>query len=152
MSDEVVAALAKALPKIANPSKDGTSHHGKYATLAAMLDHVKPVLEGQGLAVLQRACDDGIQTLFVHSSGGVFDAGTYHVAQLTDPQKQGSAWSYGRRYALMAALGVAGADDDGNAAVPSKTSGPRMASAAQIKAIQAGMGDAGINGREDRLG
>ena len=116
MSD-VAKALALALPKIANPGKDGKSHHGKYATLAAILDHVRPVLAEHGLAVMQPIEAEGVRTMIVHESGGVYDAGTYPVGQFPNPQAQGSAISYARRYGLMSVLGIAGTEDDGNTAV-----------------------------------
>ena len=146
MSD-VVKALALALPKIANPGKDGKSHHGKYTTLGAVLDHVKPVLAEHGLAVMQFVVDDGVRTLLVHESGDVFDAGTYPLGVYPNPQAQGSAISYARRYGLLAVLGVAGADDDGQVASKPSVSrseraesvGPRLVSAAQMKALQASL-------------
>ena len=150
MSD-VVKALAAALPNIANPGKDGKSHHGKYATLAAILDHVRPVLAEQGLAVLQPIDEDGVRTLIVHTSGSTFDAGTYPVGNYPNPQAQGSAISYARRYGLMSVLGIAGVDDDGNVAAATtkpKASGPRLISAGQMKALQASL--SGLD-REARL-
>ena len=146
MSD-VAKALALALPKIANPGKDGKSHHGKYATLAAILDHVRPVLAEHGLAVMQPIEAEGVRTMIVHESGGVYDAGTYPVGAFANPQAQGSAISYARRYSLMSVLGIAGADDDGNAAVRATQAPqreprePRLVSAAQMKALQASMRD-----------
>lgn len=140
----VVKALAVALPKIANPGKDGKSHHGKYTTLGAVLDHVKPVLAEHGLAIVQTIDAEGVRTLFVHESGDVFDAGTYPVGSFTNPQQQGSAISYARRYGLMAVLGVAGADDDGQAASKApvrRVEKPetRLVSASQMKALQASL-------------
>ena len=86
---DVVKALAVALPKIANPGKDGKSHHGKYTTLGAVLDHVKPVLAEHGLAIMQTMDGDGVRTLIVHESGDVFDAGTYPVGSFANPQTAG---------------------------------------------------------------
>ena len=151
---DVVKALAEALPKIANPGKDGKSHHGKYATLAAILDHVRPVLAEHGLAVLQPIEEAGVRTMIAHVSGGMYDAGTYPVGQFLNPQAQGSAISYARRYALMSVLGIAGADDDGNVAVKATETltrtrtGPRLISAATLKALQARYSKMR---REDRL-
>ena len=152
MSD-VVKALAVALPKIANPGKDGKSHHGKYATLAAVLDHVKPVLAEHGLAVVQAIEPEGVRTMIVHESGAMFDAGTYPIGSYQNPQQQGSAISYARRYGLMSVLGVAGTDDDGNAAVKAteaRTRKPseRMVSQSQMRKLQATMNDMT---RDDRL-
>jgi len=64
-------------------------------------------------------CDNGVvvETLFIHESGEQISAGKLHVpAAKQDPQGYGSALTYARRYALMAACGIAPEDDDGNAA------------------------------------
>ena len=143
MSD-VVKALAGALPKIANPGKDGKSHHGRYSTLAAILDHVRPVLAEHGLAVMQPIEAEGVRTMIVHESGSMYDAGPYPVGSYPNPQAQGSAISYARRYGLMSVLGIAGTDDDGNTAVRAAqpaVRGPRLVSAAQMKALQTSMRD-----------
>ena len=136
MSD-VVKSLAVALPHIANVGKDGKSHHGAYSTLPALLDHVKPILALHGLAVMQSVTEGGVRTMFLHTSGDIFDAGTYPIGQMQNPQAQGSAVTYARRYALMAACGVSGSDDDAVLAVKAtKPAGPRMISASQMKALQ----------------
>jgi hypothetical protein len=140
---DVLKALALALPKIANPGKDGKSHHGKYLTLPALLDHVRPILAEHGLAVVQTIDADGVSTLFVHESGTVYLAGCVPLGSFPNPQAQGSAISYARRYGLQAAVGVSGADDDATTAVratqaPAATrTGPRMIGAGQLKALQA---------------
>lgn len=134
---EVVKALAAALPELGNVGKDGSSHHGKYATLPALLDHVRPVLARHGLAVMQPSCPEGIRTWFVHSSGEIFDAGLYVYDPGKGAQAQGSAVSYARRYSLMAVLGIAGTDDDdGNAATREATRRPNAITPAQLKRIQ----------------
>ena len=147
---EVVQALAAALPQIANPSKDGKSHHGRYSTLPALLDHVKPVLAEHGLAVTQDITSDGIYTTVIHTSGELYRWGPYPVEPAKGPQAQGSAETYGRRYALQAALGVSGADDDGNVAQKA-TQRPRMVSQSQMKAMHAAFGVCGIKDRADKL-
>jgi hypothetical protein len=152
---ECLKALAAALPKIANPDKSGKSHHGKYLTLPALLDHVKPILAEHGLAVMQTIDSEGVSTLFVHESGSVYLAGTVPVGAFPNPQAQGSAISYARRYGLQAAVGVSGADDDGNAAqkatqapLTRTRTGPRLISASQLKALQASYS---AMRRDDRL-
>lgn len=68
------------------------------------------------------------------------------------PQAQGSMLSYMRRYALQAACGVSGSDDDGNAA---QAATQRVAKAgptkAQMAKMHAAFTDAGIDARDDRL-
>src|SRR5690606_24979315 len=56
-------------------------------------------------------------TRLVHESGE-WIAGKYPIHPVkADPQGEGSALTYARRYALMAIAGIAPEDDDGNAAV-----------------------------------
>jgi hypothetical protein len=99
------------------------------------------VLSKHGLAVSQfievGSADDGsvfdaLRTYLIHESGQFIT----HVMRLhlpkSDPQGQGSAVTYARRYSYMAVLGlVSDVDDDGNAASPrqapavSRPSAPR---------------------------
>jgi hypothetical protein len=59
-----------------------------------------------------------------------------------DPQGQGSAITYARRYALQAIVGVAADDDDdGNAASAPKPSAPRIDETAALIAKIAGCND-----------
>jgi hypothetical protein len=59
--------------------------------------------------------------VFIHESGEQISAGKLHVpASKQDAQGYGSALTYARRYALMAACGIAPEDDDGNAATRPK--------------------------------
>ena len=147
MSDtSIVARLARVLPSIVNPERDGAGHHGRYLTLPTLLDTVRPILAAEGLAVLQTLGADGVRTLFVSVDGEMFDAGVHAVNWSTPPQQIGSAITFARRYALQAALGVSGVDDDGVAASkPQKRNegpirGDRSVTAAQIRALQAAYG------------
>jgi hypothetical protein len=143
--------FARALAAMSHPHRDGTSHHGRYATLPAILDVIRPILAEHHLAVFQPMTPDGVRTVFVHTNGAMIDAGLYPVAGSNNPQAQGSAVTYARRYALSAALGVSGVDDDAEHAVRTMTPGTRSGrsrtansggsddirvSAAQIKALQ----------------
>ena len=78
-------------------------------------------LNNNGVFLMQTShlCEDGVivETLFIHESGEQVSAGKLHVpASKQDAQGYGSALTYARRYALMAACGIAPEDDDGNAA------------------------------------
>ena len=58
-----------------------------------------------------------VETVFVHESGEMLECGIVHFpATKKDPQGYASALTYGRRYSLMAACGIAPEDDDGNMA------------------------------------
>jgi len=125
--NELAAALAKAQAEIENPTKNTTNSHFKsrYADLAGGLTTIRPTLAKHGLAVTQLTSADGdmitLHTRLMHASGQWLEA-TYPVCRLGKHQEMGSALTYARRYALFAAIGVAGEDDDddGNsAAAPS---------------------------------
>ncbi len=128
----VSAALAKAQAEMEHADKTASNSHfrSKYATLDGVVDTVKPVLAKHDLAVVQGfiPSDDGIvlETMIVHKSGEwIRDEGLHLPADKKNAQGFASAATYARRYALMAMLGVAPADDDdGNAASANTGSKP----------------------------
>lgn len=115
---KLAAALAKAQQKVKNPPKDSVNPHFKsrYADLATVIDTVLPVLSEHGLAVVQMPCELGdhpaLCTLLTHESGEWVESTMRTRPSKTDPQGQGSAITYARRYALQAVVGVAADDDD----------------------------------------
>lgn len=117
---ELYTALAKAHAELTNPRKDAKADLGnysyKYASLGAILDHVRPTLAANGLAVAQNVeLIDGrveVTTLLTHSSGGWMSFGPIAGPAGSSWQQLGSSITYGRRYALTAALGIAAEDDD----------------------------------------
>ena len=119
----IAAALVKAQKKFSPALKTSTNPHfkSKYADLSACVEAVIDALNENGIALIQKTheCDSGVmvETVFVHESGEIFEAGKLHVpAAKNDPQGYGSALTYARRYSLMASCGIAPEDDDGNAA------------------------------------
>lgn len=120
---KIAGALVKAQRAFGPALKTASNPHFKsrYADLSACVEAVIDGLNSNGIALIQRTheCGDGVvvETVFVHESGEVFEAGKLHVpASKQDPQGYGSALTYARRYSLMAACGIAPEDDDGNAA------------------------------------
>lgn len=101
----------------------------KYATLQSVLETVDEPLSANGLVLLQRFGHDErgpvLITEIVHAATGDKVASELPVVSKdpTDPQKLGGAITYARRYSLLALLGLAPEDDDGNAA--SKPAPPR---------------------------
>lgn len=91
-----------------------------YASLASVMETVRPILHRHGFAVLQEVGERQgrltVTTTLLHSSGESVAHRCAH--KLSDNiQQVGSAISYLRRYALMAMLGIVGeVDDDGEAA------------------------------------
>ena len=119
------AALAAASADMPSISKDKKANAGQYsytyADLGSVIDAVRPVLAKHGLAYVQDVSGlpdgrIGITTIIVHRDGGKIATGPLPMPGSNDPQKVGSAITYGRRYALLAALGLATEDDDGAAA------------------------------------
>jgi len=128
---EIHAALVAALnelPRIAKgntakvPMKSGGTYSYTYADLGDVIDSVRPVLYKHGLAVMQDVTGEGrsvfVQTIILHTSGDVLRFGPISLPAGDTPQTMGSAVTYCRRYALLAALGIATEDDDGQAAKP----------------------------------
>lgn len=95
----------------------------KYATLNSVMDTCRSALLNQGILLTQYPVpvegeNLGLVTKLVHAKSGQFQASLAAIPlSKPDPQAMGSAFTYGRRYALSAMLGiVAEEDDDGNAA------------------------------------
>jgi len=90
----------------------------KYANLADILDVIREPLQVNGLSFVQfPEGESGLTTMLMHESGEHITA-TYIMKPVkNDPQGQGSAITYQRRYALGAILGLnIDDDDDGNGA------------------------------------
>lgn len=117
------AALVAALGELTNPVKDKIANLGgysyRYADLATIIDHVRPVLAKHELAVTQNVnTEDGkleVWTYIHHASGEVITYGPLAGRAGASWQELGGAVTYARRYALSAALGIAPDEDtDGN--------------------------------------
>jgi hypothetical protein len=99
--------------------KSATNPHfrSKYADLSACVEAVIDALNNEGLALTQETIpnSDGVavRTVLLHTSGGrLFLGELFMPAIKLDPQGFGSALSY----SLLAAMGLAPEDDDGNSA------------------------------------
>lgn len=133
MTDKTIsAAFVAAQAELTNPHKDKTANikagfSYRYADLATILDHVRPVLAKHGLAITQDVEDVNgrlaVQTTILHSDGGSITFGPLIGDAGRDWQGLGSAITYARRYALCAALGIA-ADDDDDAQTAPKAKAP----------------------------
>ena len=121
---------------------DNPFFKSKYAALPDVVATATPVLSKHGLSVAQFVDSDDIgdllTTYLMHTSGEfISHSMRLHVAKSNDPQSQGSAITYARRYSYMSALGlVADVDDDGNsasfAADVRKASSPSPSLAAKV--------------------
>jgi len=127
MSDGMIAALIKAQTAFKPAVKDAVNPHFKsrYVTLQAVIDAVLPALHANGFALIQGThVEEGktiLKTELIYVDGKAITS-SYPVHPVkADPQGEGSALTYARRYALMALCGIAPEDDDGNAAVAAVT-------------------------------
>ena len=120
---EIATALVKAQSEMSNP-KIGASNpffKSKYADLNSVRESVIPVLNANGISVLQPLVHvDGknfVKTVLLHESGEMIESFTEIVfAKSNDAQAQGSGITYARRYGLQSLVCVGADDDDGNAA------------------------------------
>lgn len=125
MTDEMKAlakALAMAQGEIARAHKDKKNPHfgSKYADLASVWDAWQEVGPKNGLSIVQlvhMTDRQGVEleTMLMHSDGGVISSRGFFPSVKNDAQGYGSALTYARRYMLAAMVGVCPDDDDGNA-------------------------------------
>jgi hypothetical protein len=120
--------LAKALfaiqGELEGVVKDSTNPHfkNKYASLEAVIETIKPVLQAHGLVFMQSpgAVDNGalsMTTTLIHADSGECMHSTMQLPLAkSDPQGAGSAITYACRYSLMALFGIPPVDDDAESA------------------------------------
>ena len=119
---DTIAELAKALCKfqgeVTQPVKNKVNpgFHYKYADLTSILQAIqKPLLEN-GLSISQPMIEtDGktiLETVLFHISGEWLRGEMLLHPVKDDPQAQGSALTYARRYSLSSILGISADDDD----------------------------------------
>lgn len=117
---KALLAVQKDLPTVGKDS-DNPFFKSKYASLAHIMKVVLPILNKHGVFVSQAPDQlDGQPTLvtnLVHGETGQQVSSTMPLfLTKNDPQGQGSAITYARRYAIVSMLGlVVDEDDDGNA-------------------------------------
>lgn len=125
----LAGALCKAQAEMEGAKKDQNNPHfnRKYADLASVWNTIREPLTKNGLSVVQllRSMQGGVEveTILLHTSGEQISDVFSIPANKSDAQGFGSAATYARRYALMAIVGVAPEEDDGNAAAASHRPG-----------------------------
>jgi hypothetical protein len=113
--------LAKFHAMVGRISKDAKNPFFKsnYASLPHIITEISEPMEKAGLVISQFPDGDGLTTMLIHAETGEYLSATYtlQVVRQNDPQAQGSALSYARRYGLTSVLNLAILDDDGEAAM-----------------------------------
>ena len=139
---KLAAALCKAQGQMDGAKKNSANPHFKnaYPDLESVWDACRVPLTENGIAVIQSpGTDDGqvaLETMLVHNSGEYIARTLYMRPTKNDPQGVGSAITYARRYALMAMVGLAPEDDDGEAASGRGPQKPQRDFSAERNAIQ----------------
>jgi len=123
---DLVVALGRMEGVVKDAENDGFKKNGKgsgYATLGACIEASRDILAENHLAVVQGpgATNTDAKTLtvttrIIHASGEWIESDFEMPLTKWSPHEAGSATTYGRRFALMAMLGLSPMDDDGNAA------------------------------------
>ena len=119
-TDKIIPAYIAAEHAVEAVHKTANNPHfkSKYADLETVMDACGEALKANDLAVWQSVSEDGhyLVTRLYHKSGQWIEGYTPLIVDKNTMQGLGSAYTYARRYGLMAALGIAPEDDDGNAA------------------------------------
>ena len=109
--DKIFTALSKAQGefKVLEKNKDG--FHGKYADLQSINDAPQQSLTKHGLCITQAHVGDRIKSVLGQSSGQHIIYETKFKDTASDKFKQASAWTFMKRYAILAMLNVSGTED-----------------------------------------
>ena len=114
----IYTKLSEVKKEIGAISKDSTNpfFKSKYFDVNSLLKHVEPLLDKNGLLLLQPIVENVVYSQVVDIETGDKVESSLALPQMNDPQKLGSAITYYRRYTLQSLLGLQSIDDDGNIA------------------------------------
>ena len=118
---KIAPALLKAQKKIGSAVKDSVNpfFKSKYADLGSVMEACKDALNENGITVLQPVGEGILETVLLHESGEYISESMRIVSKSdNNPQEQGSAITYARRYSLQSLVFIPAADDDGNSSSP----------------------------------
>jgi len=115
---ELLIALSKVKKEVGKLSKTETNpfFKSKYFDINGLIEQVEPLLEKNGLVLLQPILDNKVKSIIWHVETEKCVASEIDLPNLQDPQKLGSAITYYRRYTLQSLLGLQAEDDDANKA------------------------------------
>ena len=121
----IYTKLAAVKKEIGAISKDSTNpfFKSKYFDINGLLKHVEPLLDKNGLLLLQPIIKGEVFSKIINTENGENVTSSMLLPNIQDPQKVGSAVTYYRRYTLQSLLGLQAEDDDANAA--SKATKPK---------------------------
>ena len=110
--------LAAVKKEIGAISKDETNpfFKSKYFDINGLLRHTEPLLQKNGLLLLQPIINGEVSSQIIDTDSGESVTSSIALPNMDDPQKLGSAVTYYRRYTLQSLLGLQAEDDDANSA------------------------------------
>ena len=119
---DLFTSLIKAQSEFEKQTKDASCYGYKYLELSELIASVTPVLKKNGLGVTQLLTNDdqgrpAVRTMLFHGDTGQLLEDTVacdivDMKQCNTAQGAGASFSYLRRYALQAILGLAAEDND----------------------------------------
>ena len=109
--------LAAVKAEVGRISKDNSNpfFKSKYFDVNSLLLHVEPIIQKNGLLLLQPIQDNLVKSIILDTNGFSIESAIV-LPELNDPQKLGSAITYYRRYTLQSLLALQAEDDDANLA------------------------------------
>ncbi len=128
--DQIATALSAAQSELETANKGESGYGYNYSDLATVIKTAKPVLAKHGLAVTQLLSNQGdkpaVETILIHKSGQYFKSYAslplIEMKGCNEAQRAGAVYSYLRRYAFQAILGMSSEDNDAHSDGPKKTS------------------------------
>lgn len=138
LASALVAALADLTVVRTGRTVSTGTYSYDYADLGDVVKLTRPVLARHGLVALTPVHEHGnglaCTVTILHASGQQMDLGPFPFPHGANAQATGSMVTYHRRYALVAALGMAAGDDDDGAAAKPAAEPPTMTPRALAKA------------------
>jgi len=131
--------LHRAKLAIGKVTKNANNPHFKksYADLNAIIEAVEPILLENGLLLLQPIQGNSVCTQIIDIDSGMSIESCMELPAGMNPQQQGSAITYYRRYTLQSTLSLQAVDDDGAAASKSTPTKPPISDERLADAITA---------------
>jgi hypothetical protein len=125
---KILPALFKAKSELKALTKGAENPYfsSTYVDLNTVLEEVEPVLEKNGMIVLQPVNGKSVETIIIHDSGEFISSEMDMVLDKNTMQAVGSAVSYSRRYTLMSLLSLKALDDDANSATFDRPPAPKV--------------------------
>ncbi|MDX5592538.1 ERF family protein [Pseudovibrio sp. SPO723] len=142
----IISALMDVHKSVTSVGKDGRNPHFKnnYATLENVIMTLRDACNEHGIIIQQFSgkCVDNsltIITRITHTSGEWQQSETEIPMTKRDPQQYGSALTYGRRYALLAAFNLPTVDDDAEKAMGRDDKKVKTVSEPEIERLRNGL-------------